>query len=207
MELIDEVVSSHDEADLPEPQEIDEAIAKRVTKPKVEPVVVSEPLYEDLELEGGGSFVSKIIPIEDSEWPKRMDDYSYSSRQRLFITRGLQKKADYLDQKKSHSEWKPLGGDAKSGVTMWSRDSERGLTCLKSQGNLDFTPRQVFLTLAGGMKYRVMYDKNVEDGFCFEKVTVNTYVQYQAARKIPLVSQRDFIIVNHMVQVSSLTSH
>lgn len=71
---------------------------------------------------------------------------------------------------------------------MWHRSSERGLACLKATGLLDYTPRQVWLALMGGMKYKSLYDKNIDESTRFEKVVPNTYTMYQRTRKIPLIS-------------------
>jgi len=79
---------------------------------------------------------------------------------------------------KNHFEWKELIADAKSDVHMWHRSSERGLACLKSTGHLDFTPRQIWLTLVGGPEYKSQYDKNIAESTRLEKIAPNTYTMY-----------------------------
>ena len=89
---------------------------------------------------------------------------------------------------KNHFEWQKMVTDDKNDVHMWHRSSERGQACLKAQGTLDFTPKQVWLTLMGGMRYKSQYDKNIDEIIRFEKVVPNTYTMYQRSRKIPLIS-------------------
>jgi len=81
---------------------------------------------------------------------------------------------------------------------MFSRTSARGLTCLKSIGHLDFTPRQVWLTLCSGITYRKMYDKNIDESTIITKEAANTYVMYQKSKSLMVINARDFIIVNYM---------
>jgi hypothetical protein len=151
MEIIDEAFSSEDEDNMAQPKEIDddeEVVVARKSEVQLVKEVVRE---EDLANEEGP--ITKIVPIEDRDWPKRMQEYNYNPRQRAFVERCLQKKQDFIDFK-NHFEWRELISDPKNDVHMWHRSSERGLACLKSQGSLDFTPRQIWLTLMGGQQYK-----------------------------------------------------
>ena len=86
---------------------------------------------------------------------------------------------------------------------MYSRTSSRGLTCLKSVGHLDFTPRQIWLSLCGGITYRKMYDKNIDESSIITKEAPNIYFMYQKSKSLLVINARDFIIVNFMAEVSS----
>ena len=89
-----------------------------------------------------------------TDWDKRMSLYNYSTTQRSFVKRSEDKQKEYFTFK-NHPEWKSLISDPKNDIEIFSRSSTRGLTCLKAVGHLDFTPKQVWLTLCGGSQYRL----------------------------------------------------
>ena len=161
----------------------------------------SKALVEDLTLEG--LFITKLEMIEDTEWPKRMQDYGYTNKQRAFVERSLAKKRE-LFEFKNHPDWKTLISDPKNDIEMFSRTSARGLFCLRATGHLDYSPKIVWLTLCGGIKYQQMYDKNIDESSTITKEAPNLYVMYQKSKSMNIINARDFIIVNFMSQVSFL---
>lgn len=100
MEIIDEVFSSDDEENLPQPTEIedDPAIVEEAANLTVlakSEVATTPSKEEDLSLEG--QFVTKLDVIEDEDWPKRMSDYGYTASQRAYVERSLAKKRELFD--------------------------------------------------------------------------------------------------------------
>lgn len=136
MAIIDEAFSSEDEDNLAQPTEIDDEEIIEAHNNRFSTRVInvspasapSQPLVEDLTVT---PTVTSIIPITDSEWPKRMNDYNYNAKQRAYVERCRQANA-FLFTFKDDAGWKSLIADPAHDVHMFYRDSARGLTCLKS---------------------------------------------------------------------------
>jgi hypothetical protein len=75
MEIIDEVFSSDDEDNIAQPNEIDDDDEAAYARKSEVQLVKEAALSEDLTNEEGP--LTKLIPIDDRDWPKRMQDYNY----------------------------------------------------------------------------------------------------------------------------------
>jgi hypothetical protein len=85
--------------------------AHNITLKETTPIVMEE----DLNLEGKGTFISKIDMIADSQWEERMSLYNYSQHQRKCVQTSLIKKQEFFSFK-DHSEWKSLISDPKQDI-------------------------------------------------------------------------------------------
>lgn len=85
------------------------------------------------------------------------------------------------------------------GLNVSYHTSPRGYNVLKATGVLPHHVDWCFKTLADG-EARLKYDVNIQETSFIKKVAVNTYVGYQKSKKIVIVSERDFVIVQHFVR-------
>lgn len=76
MEIIDEVFSSDDEDNIAQPNEIDDDDEAAYARKSEVQLVKEAALSEDLTNEEGP--LTKLIAIDDRDWPKRMQDYNYN---------------------------------------------------------------------------------------------------------------------------------
>ena len=71
----------------------------------------------------------------------------------------------------------------------------------KATGVVSHSAEAVLRTLCDGA-YRTSYDVNVIQNDYLQKICANTYAIYQRAKKIYVVSSRDFVLVTYFHQVS-----
>ncbi len=95
----------------------------------------------------------------------------------------------------SATNWKR--GTDKNGITVDGRKSVRGFSMMRCATVMPFDPMDIFLTLCDG-SLRQSYDPNIEKTCNIQKICSNTYACYQKAKKILVISPRDFVIITYM---------
>jgi hypothetical protein len=67
--------------------------------------------------------------------------------------------------------------DKKEGVTIYSME-RNGLTSIKAQGVVEYSPMQIFKTIGEPENYRKVYDANYDFGSFLGKVGAQTFFVY-----------------------------